>query len=67
MSVFVQCEAEQGQRTLDGARAVGGGSALFTGEKNVVYSYTAGVYRNVQLEGIILDNKWLDMKRGSGV
>jgi len=67
MSVFVQCETEKGQRTLGGARAVGRGSIVFTEEKNAVYSYTAEVYRNVSLEGKILDNKWLDIKTGSGV
>ena len=44
----------------------GGGSVLFTEKKKVVCWYTAEVYRNVQLEGKILDNKWLD-RRGNGV
>ena len=61
------CETEKGQRTLGGARDVGGGSIVFTEEKNAVYVYTAEVCRNVQLEGKILDNKQLDIKRGSGV
>jgi len=28
---------------------------------------TAEVYRNAQLEGKSLDNKWLDITRGNGV